>query len=149
MYCDCLSEQLAAQEDKQKKKKGQLNGDGLPRLLTGNEFHKQVVDHEMAAEEEKKLKEAQSGVTAAWREADEACKQCNKDQRGIYCEELCLWEVERNLAKQEKRRIGWAKPKLGKLEAPAPRLMVESGEGEGEDEEDNGNNGSDGRDGEE
>jgi hypothetical protein len=157
MYCDNVSEQLAAQEDKQKKRKtGQLNGDGLPRLLTGDEFHKQVVEHEAAAEEEKverenrrKLKEAQSGVMAAWKEADNTRKQRNKDQRSTYHEELRLWEVERNLAKQEKRRTGWAKPKLGKLEAPAPRLVVESGDGDGEDEEDDGNGESDGGDGEE
>ncbi|KIK82076.1 hypothetical protein PAXRUDRAFT_154599, partial [Paxillus rubicundulus Ve08.2h10] len=76
--------------------------------------------------------------------------------RGIYHEELHLWEVENDLAKQEKRRIGWAKPKLGKLEAPAPKPVVESGDGDGRGEEDNGNdrndNGnadSDGGDGEE
>ena len=39
MYCDRLTAQLAAQEERQKKKKkGQLNGDGLPKLLTGDEF---------------------------------------------------------------------------------------------------------------
>jgi hypothetical protein len=115
-----------------------------------------VVEHEAAAEEEKverenrrKLKEAQSGVMAAWKEADNARKQRNKDQRSTYHEELRLWEVERNLAKQEKRRTRWAKPKLGKLEAPAPRLVVESGDGDGEDEEDDGNGESDGGDGEE
>ncbi|KAF9225995.1 hypothetical protein BS17DRAFT_699870 [Gyrodon lividus] len=62
---------------------------------------------------------------------------------------MSLWEVERNLAKQERRRIGWAKPKLGKLEAPAPRLVVKSGDGDGEDKEDDGNSESDGGDREE
>ncbi|KAF9226072.1 hypothetical protein BS17DRAFT_686629, partial [Gyrodon lividus] len=61
------------------------------------------------------------GVMAAWKKADNTCKQCNKDQRSTYHEGLHLWEVERNLAKQEKRRTGWAKSKLRKLEAPAPR----------------------------
>ncbi|KAF8834255.1 hypothetical protein BDN67DRAFT_868323, partial [Paxillus ammoniavirescens] len=53
MYCDGLSEQLAAQEEKRKQaKKGQLNGDGLPRLLTSDKFHKCVVEHHKANEDE-------------------------------------------------------------------------------------------------
>ncbi|KAF9224097.1 hypothetical protein BS17DRAFT_753132 [Gyrodon lividus] len=47
MFCERLSGQLAAQEEKLKKrKKGQLNGDGLPRLLTGDAFYGLVVEHE-------------------------------------------------------------------------------------------------------
>ncbi|KIK73765.1 hypothetical protein PAXRUDRAFT_64030, partial [Paxillus rubicundulus Ve08.2h10] len=54
MYCDWLSKQLAAQEKSQKKKKkGQLNGNGLPRLLTGDQFYERVVEHQKNAEEEK------------------------------------------------------------------------------------------------
>ncbi|KIK76979.1 hypothetical protein PAXRUDRAFT_168210, partial [Paxillus rubicundulus Ve08.2h10] len=86
LYCDCLSEQLAAQEEKQKKRKtGQLNRDGLPRLLTGDEFYNQVVEHQKTAEEEKikhenrqKLREAQLGVMAAWKEVDDTRKKRNK-----------------------------------------------------------------------
>ncbi|KIK84662.1 hypothetical protein PAXRUDRAFT_152869 [Paxillus rubicundulus Ve08.2h10] len=52
MFCDRLSSQLAAQEEKQKKnaqkKKGKLVGDGLPRLLTSDEFHNHVVEHKKA-----------------------------------------------------------------------------------------------------
>ncbi|KIK76113.1 hypothetical protein PAXRUDRAFT_170858, partial [Paxillus rubicundulus Ve08.2h10] len=67
MYCDCVSGQLVAQEEKQKKlKTGQLNRDRLPRLLTGDEFYGQVVEHQKAAKEDKiehknrwKQKEAQ------------------------------------------------------------------------------------------
>ncbi|KIK95078.1 hypothetical protein PAXRUDRAFT_60672, partial [Paxillus rubicundulus Ve08.2h10] len=52
MYCNKLSGQLAAQEEgKSKKRKGgHLVSDGLPRLLTGDEFFKKVVDHQKAAE---------------------------------------------------------------------------------------------------
>ncbi|KAF9227986.1 hypothetical protein BS17DRAFT_662519, partial [Gyrodon lividus] len=49
MFCERLSSQLAAQEEKQKsvhKKKGKLVGDGLTRLLTSDEFHERVVEHE-------------------------------------------------------------------------------------------------------
>ncbi|KIK77966.1 hypothetical protein PAXRUDRAFT_165270, partial [Paxillus rubicundulus Ve08.2h10] len=148
LYCDHLSEQLVAQEEKQKKRKtGQLNGDGLPRLLTGDKFYNQVVEHQKTAEEVKiehenhqKLREAQSGVMAAWKEADDARKKRNKDRREGYHEELRLWEVERDLAKQEKRQVGWAKPKLGKLEASVPKPVVDNGAaGNGAEEGDDGN----------
>ncbi|KIK81607.1 hypothetical protein PAXRUDRAFT_15145 [Paxillus rubicundulus Ve08.2h10] len=131
---------------------GQLNGDGLLRLLTGDKFYNQVVEHQKTSEEEKiehknrrKLREAQLGVMAAWKEADDAWKKQNKDQQEGYHEELQLWEVERDLAKQEKRWVGWAKPKLGKLEASAPKPVVDNGAaGNGVEEEEDGNdNGND------
>lgn len=54
MFCDRLSSQLAAQDEKKKKTKkdGQLIGDGLSRLLMSNEFHHHVVEHQRVAEEE-------------------------------------------------------------------------------------------------
>ena len=111
MYCDRLTEQLAAQEEKQKKKrKGQLNGDGLPKLLTGDEFYTRVVEHEKAIEQDKvdrenrqKQREAQSQLMASWKEADEARRERNNVQKEAYREALRLWEAERDLAKSEKR----------------------------------------------
>ena len=48
------------------------------------------------------------------------------------------WENERELAKQERRRPGWAKPKLGKLEPvpPKPKLRNERDVDEDEHEDD-------------
>ncbi|KAF9231425.1 hypothetical protein BU15DRAFT_82421 [Melanogaster broomeanus] len=151
MYCDHLSGQLAAQEEKQKKqKKGQLNGDGLPRLLTGEEFYTHVVEHEEAAEQEKiecesrrQRKEVQSRLLASWKEGDNARKQRNKERKVAYQDALQLWEEERNLAKQDKRRVAWAKPKLGKLEAPAPKPVANPGN------TDNAGDGAEGTDGNE
>ncbi|KAI0709808.1 hypothetical protein C8Q76DRAFT_625554, partial [Earliella scabrosa] len=46
------------------------------------------------------------------------------------------WEAERDLAKQEKRRPGWTKPKLGKLEsAKSKPKMPSCDEGEGDNDE--------------
>ena len=59
MFCDRLSSQLAAQEEKKNSRKsGQLIDNGLPRLLTGDEFHSHVVEHQRAAEEEEAGHEA-------------------------------------------------------------------------------------------
>ncbi|KAG1742270.1 uncharacterized protein EDB91DRAFT_1000947, partial [Suillus paluster] len=48
LYCSQLRGQLANQEEKKqsKKKNGKLMGDGLPRLLSGDDFYKRVVNHE-------------------------------------------------------------------------------------------------------
>ena len=147
MYCDRLTEQLAAQEEKQKKKrKGQLNGDGLPKLLTGNEFYMRVVEHEKALEQDKvdrenrqKQWEEQSQLMASWKEADEAQKERNKVQKEAYHGALHLWEAERDLAKLEKRRPGWKKPMRGELEkvAKKPKKLGVSN-GNCENEGDNG-----------
>ncbi|KIK90878.1 hypothetical protein PAXRUDRAFT_62366, partial [Paxillus rubicundulus Ve08.2h10] len=51
IYCNKMSGQLAAQEERKcKKKGGHLVSDGLPRLLTSNKFFKKVVDHQKVAE---------------------------------------------------------------------------------------------------
>ncbi|KAG6370419.1 hypothetical protein JVT61DRAFT_12031 [Boletus reticuloceps] len=129
IYCDKLSEQLVAQEEvKKAKKKGQLVGDGLPRLLTGDEFYKRVVNHKKAMEDEKvaseirrKQKEQQSNLFLAWKEADDARKKRNKEQKTAYHQQLALWNHEQEQAKTERRRVSWVKPKLGKLEAPLPK----------------------------
>ncbi|KAG6374180.1 hypothetical protein JVT61DRAFT_4833 [Boletus reticuloceps] len=105
-----------------------LVGDGLPRLLMGDEFYKRVINHEKAMEDEKvmskihrKQKEQQSNLFLAWKEADDARKKRNKEQKTAYHQQLTLWNHEREQAKTERRQVSWVKPKLGKLEAPLPK----------------------------
>ncbi|KAK0481012.1 hypothetical protein EDD18DRAFT_1022601, partial [Armillaria luteobubalina] len=53
-YCAVLCEQLAFKEEKGKKKKtasGWLMGDGMPVLLTGDDFYERVVQWEKSQEE--------------------------------------------------------------------------------------------------
>ncbi|KAG1849460.1 hypothetical protein DFJ58DRAFT_662402, partial [Suillus subalutaceus] len=53
MFSDRMSSQLAVQKEKRKgKKQEQLVGDGLRRLLTGDEFYNSVVEHHEAADAE-------------------------------------------------------------------------------------------------
>ncbi|EGO04738.1 hypothetical protein SERLA73DRAFT_68404 [Serpula lacrymans var. lacrymans S7.3] len=138
MFCGCLSGQLAAQEEKQKRrKKGQLNSDGLPRLLTGDEFYNRVLEHQTildaakAAQEDCcKQKEEQSGALTEWKKLKKLRKTRNTAHREAYHEAMHLWKEESNLAKQERRWVGWAKPKLGKLESQAPKPGPVQGEGD-------------------
>ncbi|EGO30778.1 hypothetical protein SERLADRAFT_404796 [Serpula lacrymans var. lacrymans S7.9] len=114
--------QLAAQEEKQKRrKKGQLNSDGLPRLLTGDEFYNRVVEHQTALDAAKaaqedccKQKEEQSGVLTEWKKLEKLRKTWNTACREAYHEAMHLWKEESNLAKQERRRVGWGKAKARK-----------------------------------
>ena len=102
-----ISEQLAAQDEAKKaRKEGRLVGDGLPRLLTGDEFYQRVVDHERAAVQDKvanknrrKQKEQRSALLAEWKEVEEARKKQNKEQKAAYCEQLALWTEEKERAK--------------------------------------------------
>ena len=134
------------QDAKKARKEGRLVGDGLPRLLTGDEFYQRVVDHERAAVQDKvanenrrKQKEQWSALLAEWKEVEEARKQWNKEQKAAYREQLALWTEEKEQAKQESRQAQWKKPTMGKLEKPllkpaCRRAEVDGDEGD-EDEE--------------
>ncbi|KIJ64738.1 hypothetical protein HYDPIDRAFT_111330 [Hydnomerulius pinastri MD-312] len=66
------------------------------------------------------------------------------DWKGIMPAERCHWTEECAQAKDEGRRPGWARPKLGKLESPIPKPVVDSPEGEeagrnGDENEDESN----------
>lgn len=61
LYCGRVHRQLNAKEVKavkKGKKGGRIHGEGLPRLLTSDEFYKLVEDHELAEEEAQQAKEA-------------------------------------------------------------------------------------------
>ncbi|KAH7903374.1 hypothetical protein BJ138DRAFT_1020747 [Hygrophoropsis aurantiaca] len=142
-YCDRVRSQLATQEKKKtKQKSGRLVGDGLPRLLTGDVFVEKVIAHENAVEEEAKQKEVRarkraehSAVISEWKAAEKARIERNKAIKVIYKTEMAQWEVERDLAKVEKRRTRWNRPKMGVKEKPVPKPEV-APDGEDEDEED-------------
>ncbi|KIK97644.1 hypothetical protein PAXRUDRAFT_824751 [Paxillus rubicundulus Ve08.2h10] len=84
MFCVHLLEQLAVQEEK-KKNTGQLNGDGLPRFLSGNNFYNHVVEHQNACETEKATQEDHHKRKDAYSElvTEEA-----------YHDVMCLWKEE-------------------------------------------------------
>ncbi|KIK10643.1 hypothetical protein PISMIDRAFT_33559, partial [Pisolithus microcarpus 441] len=94
MHCNRIMSQLAAQEDKEKKRKkrkGKLMGDGLPRLLTGEAFYNRVVEFENAAAEEevqrenrRKQKESRAEALGAWKVADKERRQRNKARNETY-----------------------------------------------------------------
>ncbi|KIK77921.1 hypothetical protein PAXRUDRAFT_80254, partial [Paxillus rubicundulus Ve08.2h10] len=102
----------------------------------------------MAQEDCCKQKEEQSAILTEWRKAEKEQKKRNAMCRQAYYDAMQLWKDGSNLAKEQRRRVAWGKPKLGKLEPQAPKPGTEqgkSGEVEGgngevtEDEQSDGN----------
>ncbi|KIK80283.1 hypothetical protein PAXRUDRAFT_159071, partial [Paxillus rubicundulus Ve08.2h10] len=63
-----------------------------------------------------------SGVLTEWKKTETAQKKKrNTARREAYREAMRLWKEESDLAKQNQRWVGWAKPKLGKLEPQVPK----------------------------
>ncbi|KAG1882514.1 hypothetical protein F4604DRAFT_1744553 [Suillus subluteus] len=138
--------QLAAQEEKKlARKREKLVGDGLPRLLTGDEFYRSVVVHNNAADAEVAARESRrqerderASLMKAWKEEDAKRLERNEVRMQEYKEELRQWEEERAKAKLERRRMTHVKPKLGRLEAPLPKpalAHIDEEEDESDDSE--------------
>ncbi|TBU21403.1 hypothetical protein BD311DRAFT_597456, partial [Dichomitus squalens] len=124
-YLDEVHQQMQGRKQKKAGKKpgGKLVGDGLPRLLNEDGFIDEVFKHEQAQkrkveekEEHKLEKEHHTKALERWKEACKARDERVKAQKEQYRQALEEWEDERQLAKTERRRIGWQKPTLGAVE---------------------------------
>ena len=114
LYCARVHHQLQAREVKTKggKAKGRLHGDGLPCILTNDEFFEKVVAHFKALEEEEAEKEAwkqnKEDLNAEideWRKNEEQRKKKNLELQE-------KWEAAERAWKAEKERIKAAGGKI-------------------------------------
>jgi hypothetical protein len=83
-------------------------------------------------------------VVAEWKRNESARKARNDEVRTHHQVAVKAWEVERDLAKEEKRKPRWTKPKQGLLEKPIPRPKKPDGsddEAESDEEEEPDNEG--------
>ena len=146
MYCSMLRGQLAHHKKKKNTPKGmgKLVGDGLPRLLSGDEFYEQVVEFadwqkrtEREKVERKQTRDGRVEVMKEWHKADEEQKRQNAVRRLEYKEEKGAWEAAKRKAVVQKQRFGVPAPKLGKCPGPYPKpaLVVPLGESEDEGDE--------------
>jgi len=133
MYCDTLRRQLAHQEKKKSglKGKGKLVGDGLPRLLSGDDFNEKVVEHTKWQEREegekaarRQAREDRTEALTAWKKREEERKQENDCKRQRYKDAVKAWEAAKVKARTEKQKFGQLKPKMEKLEGPIPKPPV-------------------------
>ena len=147
MYCSMLRGQLAHYEKRKNSPKGmgKLVGDGLPRLLSGDEFYERVVeftDNQKRTEREKAerndAREGRAEAMKEWHKADEERKSQNAVRQLRYKEEKTTWEAAKKVAIAQKKRFGVPAPKLGKCPGPYPKpaQVVPLGESENKGDED-------------
>jgi len=142
MYCERIRQQLAKQEEKkEKRKKGRLMGDGLPRLLNDAEFVAWVLEHEEMQREEATVKskwkvtrEKQSSVLKVWNAQENSRKERNKELTENWKNSVALWKEEVQWVKMELGgKLRWKKPHWGKLEPPIPKPKACEASKESED----------------
>ena len=117
---DRLVKKLAAQEEKQAKKKKttRLVGDGLPHLLTGDEFYEMAKGKEWETGEAARQKEVRKDGRAAykvaierWRVAEQEWKDAKVVVSAAFQKELAAWERKLDAAKRKGKKITDLKPK--------------------------------------
>lgn len=89
-YCNKLRFQLAGKEAKESNKgkgMGKLMGDGLPRMLSGDEFHARIVKF------------------TEWQRAEELQKAKKIDAKACWKEAVAVWEAEKSEIKAENNKI--------------------------------------------
>ncbi len=112
-------------------------GDGMPQLLTGNDFYTKVVEYEESVSREEAEKETRrvnkesqvNALTKAmeeWKIADEERQERNKAKEDEWKEAVAKWEQERTQARAERRRCHWNKPKHPKMEKATPKPKLKA-----------------------
>lgn len=126
-YVDKLQAQLNRRE-KKSKARVRLLGDGLPVLLSGDEFYEKVKQHQMKREAEEKKKalavefrKSHLEEMKQWRELDEKRRERNKAIHTAFKVRLSDWQVRKDAAKAAKHRFTEMRPLRGKLEKPVPK----------------------------
>jgi len=145
-YVQRVKGQLAAAEEKQKagRSKGRLLSDGMPHVLTSDEFLGRVQAREAATVAEEGEKRKRNQARAAWKLAlteweaeDVARRSRNEELIAAHDKAIIEWQEERDRAKSEQRRPGWKKPARGLLEVAQPKPLFKDfqndSETEGED----------------
>jgi hypothetical protein len=104
LCCARLQKQLACKE-KKSGGKGRLMGDGLPCLLSGDEFYEKVVEHEAAQrckerklEARKKQCEEMAEAITEWKKAETKRKEENMEWHERFQEAVKVWEKMREEA---------------------------------------------------
>lgn len=143
IYCNKLRFQLAYKEEKQGQLKGKLIGDGLPKMLTGDEFYERVVEFTKWQQEQEKLRaERQEDAAgykielAAWNKEENERKAKNKERSEEFHMEVAAWNERREKAKGKGklREFKEPKPKRGPLlKATLKPKRADADEGENQD----------------
>lgn len=139
VYTQKLQRQLHTKERSTEKGKSRSNtrllGDGLPVVLSGDEFYERVAEHDQRKREEEKRKEQAIKARGnyakekeLWDKAQAERKRLVEDRRRAYKEEMEDWEARKAEAKQKKTHFRQPKPLLGLKNIPKcpPRPVLRS-----------------------
>lgn len=144
VYVDKVQRHLQAKESQKVKGKWTVFGDGMPKLLDGEEFYQIVEVNEETMQQKAKAKEekehqrkAHSEELKQWKVVDDQREAHNKEQDAVYHTALRTWEHERNDAKAGKRKPCWLRPKQSEFgyEGPIPKPMPVSADVDDYDDE--------------
>ncbi|KAK0430972.1 hypothetical protein EV421DRAFT_1855739 [Armillaria borealis] len=131
IYVSQSQPQLQSAEEKGTKKRGGIMGDGMPKMMTGDDFFNVVTAHKKAAEEEKKEK---AHCALLWNKKAMAMVRNNK-KRECFHQAVLAWQN----AKKNGHSIHKNKPKLadfGEIEKPFPKYTQAELEALSTDDED-------------
>ncbi|KAF8906161.1 hypothetical protein CPB85DRAFT_1314271 [Mucidula mucida] len=127
VYCKSLREQLAFQDEKKRKGKGKgkLVGDGLPVLLTSDEFYERVVEFEKAQIQKERGKEERAANKESLQKELEEWKVLVEEREEWIKNRRLAWAKEKEDHAAEKAK--WALNKKagkvkGKFTKPTPKL---------------------------
>ncbi|KAK0462758.1 hypothetical protein IW261DRAFT_1293832, partial [Armillaria novae-zelandiae] len=139
-YCAVLQEQLAFKEEKGKKKtaSGRLMGDGMPVLLTGDDFYERVVQWEKSQEEaaaaktnRKAAKVMRDSRLADWiKKCDERTAEIKRIEerwekaKEEWNEEKEKWKRDKTAGLNVPAHVAKLKPKQGPLPKAIPRPTI-------------------------
>ncbi|KAK0431516.1 hypothetical protein EV421DRAFT_1853303 [Armillaria borealis] len=122
--------QLQSAEEKGTKKRGGIMGDGMPKMMTGDDFFNVVTAHEKAAEEAKKKKACHALL---WNKKAMAMR--NNKKHECFHQAVLAWQN----AKKNGHSTHKNKPKLadfGEIEKPFPKYIQAELEALSTDDED-------------
>ncbi|KAG1765589.1 hypothetical protein EDD22DRAFT_951067 [Suillus occidentalis] len=143
-YCNKLHNQLAFREKKATNSDapGKLVNDGLPRLLSGDEFYKRVVEFTRWQKQKEADKVARKdactqgkGMMDEWKAKEAEQKAENVARQECFHAAKAVWEDNKQQAKIDKRKFTTPAPKLGELLKPLPKPKVVVGDEEESGEE--------------
>ncbi|KAF9493232.1 hypothetical protein BDN71DRAFT_1377176, partial [Pleurotus eryngii] len=122
-YVARVSAALRKQEKTTKGKRNILFGDGMPQVLSDENFIEAVKQKEVKAEKKAKEKVKKfnqkmqyAAAIIVWKNGKEAQRLRNQGASDKYHAQLVDWQSEVDAAKRKKRRAGWMKPKRGRVE---------------------------------
>jgi hypothetical protein len=131
LYCARVRRQLATREKKNAPKKHKLFGNGLPKMLTGNEFVRQVIENSdidkrqaVKKERRRELCKQKAALMEAWRRDEEKRVKENEAVLMAWKVEVAEWEAERDIARTEHRKPRWKKPTRPKVQKQAPKPHI-------------------------